>query len=354
MPGQRDLRDEQVRAILGRLAAGETGRALAHQYGVAEMTISNIRRGLTYRHLPRPDGLPGRTTTDRGGGLTPAARRLAEATFWSYVDRGGGNNACWPWTGTRNSNGYGLTGLRLLPGGTAAFQVAYLLANRLEKPPQGLVVRHLCGNKLCCSPAHLLAGTKQDNYRDGLAVPGGKPVLDPVAPPALGWCIPTRGQGELKHAADIERFWSKVQRQDDPDGCWPWTGAAGKYGHGNVRWRGRTTSTARVAYELVRGTTPPADQVVRHSCDLGACCNPRHLVLGTQADNRNDAVERGRVPQGEAHHYGRRTGDALVRRVRQEHRAGRTLTELALEAGVSTNTVRNWVAGRTRRAAGGL
>jgi hypothetical protein len=354
VPAQRDLSDHQVRDILNRLAAGETGRALAREYRVADMTISNIRNGRTYRQLPRPAGLPSGATTAAAAGLTPAARRLAEATFWASVDRSGADNDCWPWTGTCNNNGYGLTGLRRLPGGTAAFQVAYLLANRLEKLPPGLVVRHLCGNKLCCSPAHLLAGTKQDNYRDGLAIPGGKPVTDPAAPPTGGWSIKTGSLEQLKYQADAERFWSKVQRNRDHGACWPWTGAAGKYGHGNIRWQGTTTSAARVAYELGHGTKPPVDEVVRHTCDRGACCNPRHLLLGTQADNRNDVVQRGHVPHGEAHHYGRRTPDATVRRVRNEHLQGRTLTELALEVGVSINTVADWVAGSTRRAAGGL
>jgi hypothetical protein len=354
VPPQRSLTDAQALQVLARLASGETGRSIARSLDVADMVISNIRRGYTYTHLPRPAGLAVQADgTDRSG-AGPAARALAEAMFWTSVDRSNGADACWPWTGPCNNNGYGMTGLRLLPGGRTAFRVAYLLANRLEQVPPRIVVRHLCGYKACCNPAHLLAGTKQDNYRDGLAVPGGKPVIAPVRPPAGGWNIPTETIADLEVLEAAEQFWKRAQRTGDAADCWNWSGARGPLGHGNVRWRGRTTSTARVAYELCHGRKPLAGLVVRHTCDNGACCNPAHLVLGTQRDNRADAVERGRVPAGEAHHYGRQTPDATVRRAREAHREGSSLTVLARECGVSISTVSNWVRGTTRLAAGGL
>lgn len=45
------LTDEKVRAIRTRRAAGETGRALAVEYGVSGATICNVFRGKTWRHL---------------------------------------------------------------------------------------------------------------------------------------------------------------------------------------------------------------------------------------------------------------------------------------------------------------
>lgn len=40
--------------------------------------------------------------------------------------------------------------------------------------------------------------------------------------------------------------------------------------------------------------------VVRHKCDNPRCINPEHLELGTQAENIQDRVKRGRDALGEA------------------------------------------------------
>jgi hypothetical protein len=54
-------------------------------------------------------------------------------------------------------------------------------------------------------------------------------------------------------------------------------------------------SQHRMAFEQAWGITLRPDQVVRHSCDRPSCVNPMHLMVGTHADNRNDAKERGRT-----------------------------------------------------------
>ena len=35
---------------------------------------------------------------------------------------------------------------------------------------------------------------------------------------------------------------------------------------------------------------------VLHSCDTPLCCNPKHLFIGTQADNKRDAISKERLP----------------------------------------------------------
>jgi hypothetical protein len=92
----------------------------------------------------------------------------------------------------------------------------------------------------------------------------------------------------------IARFWSKV-RQDNPDSCWPWPGEKSDGGYGRFTVRGRRYRASRLAWELAHGPIPKG-LLVCHDCDNPPCCNPKHLFLGTHADNVQDRVEKGRSP----------------------------------------------------------
>lgn len=81
-----------------------------------------------------------------------------------------------------------------------------------------------------------------------------------------------------------------------PSGCWEWTGYRDRDGYGKVRVRAiRSAPIAahRIAYERAKGPVPPG-MFVCHACDNPPCCNPDHLWLGTNRENQNDAVAKGR------------------------------------------------------------
>lgn len=48
----------------------------------------------------------------------------------------------------------------------------------------------------------------------------------------------------------------------------------------------------RIAWALHRGHWPEKGLVIRHTCDNPACCNPEHLIEGTQKQNVEDRSER--------------------------------------------------------------
>jgi hypothetical protein len=88
-------------------------------------------------------------------------RRNTTEVFWSRVDRSGGDDACWPWTGRCQPSGHGVYD----HDGTwnYAHRYAYILT---YGQPQDFVL-HRCDNAPCCNVLrHLYDGTQAQNVQD--------------------------------------------------------------------------------------------------------------------------------------------------------------------------------------------
>jgi hypothetical protein len=84
--------------------------------------------------------------------------------FWARVSV---SNGCWLWTGPVDSRGYGH--LAWQGKNARAHRVAFELDHgQIPKGAghHGNVVMHVCDNKLCCKPEHLVLGTQADNMAD--------------------------------------------------------------------------------------------------------------------------------------------------------------------------------------------
>lgn len=90
----------------------------------------------------------------------------------------------------------------------------------------------------------------------------------------------------------LERFEQKVSRVTE-SGCWIWTAAVNKHGYGKATVGGKDITAHRWSWELHRGSIP-SGMCVCHSCDVTACVNPDHLWLGTNKDNNDDKMRKGR------------------------------------------------------------
>lgn len=134
-----------------------------------------------------------------------------------------------------------------------------------------------------------------------------------------------------------------------PDECWLVTGSCNRSGHVKISQGSTSNGTFRqfrahaIAWEQANGHPVPAGLVVMHTCDQPRCCNPRHLRVGTQADNIHDSIDKGRYNA-----FGRQKLCAdQVRQIRALAAGGELQKSIARQFGVANNTVSAIVHGKT-------
>lgn len=76
-------------------------------------------------------------------------------------------------------------------------------------------------------------------------------------------------------------------------GCWLWMGGLNTDGYGTFHFELRKAPAHRASWEIHCGSVPEGLYVL-HKCDVPCCVNPDHLFLGTQKDNIQDCIKKGR------------------------------------------------------------
>jgi hypothetical protein len=95
--------------------------------------------------------------------------------------------------------------------------------------------------------------------------------------------------------SDIERFRSRFVQRTIGE-CWPWSE---RDEYGSFYYQGIKIGAHIFAYALHNGSLD-IDLHVLHTCDNPSCVNPHHLFQGTQHQNIQDMIAKGRS------NYGRR------------------------------------------------
>ncbi|KKM63632.1 hypothetical protein LCGC14_1509480 [marine sediment metagenome] len=84
----------------------------------------------------------------------------------------------------------------------------------------------------------------------------------------------------------------------DPESeCWLWIKSLSDSGYGQFSVDGESISAHRYSWELHNGPIPDG-LCVLHKCDVKPCVNPDHLFTGTNKDNSQDALKKGRLKLG--------------------------------------------------------
>lgn len=86
-------------------------------------------------------------------------------------------------------------------------------------------------------------------------------------------------------------------------------------------------------WERANGEKIPPGKAALHRCDQPSCVNPGHIFIGTQLDNIQDMVSKGRqrAPRG--------LTDDQVRAIRAMVKGGMKQTEVANLMGIDSGTV---------------
>ena len=153
-----------------------------------------------------------------------------------------------------------------------------------------------------------------------------------------------KGDKDLSMKERLDRYTKPVK-----NGCIEWTASTAGAGYGQVRIKGQGYLTHRLSWMVNNGAIPKGLRVL-HKCDNKLCVNPKHLFLGTQADNIRDMMQKGRrgytgLP-GARHHKAKLTEADVLRIRRLLSETDITRAELTRVYRVSKSTI-DHVANRT-------
>jgi hypothetical protein len=98
-----------------------------------------------------------------------------------------------------------------------------------------------------------------------------------------------KGQGRGQYLLDQLRHRPRKKNE-----CWLWPFRLHKSGYAYVTHKGKRILVHRAVLQIEGHPLPTAKTKGCHSCDVPACFNPLHLWSGTQKENIQDMLSKGR------------------------------------------------------------
>jgi len=145
-----------------------------------------------------------------------------------------------------------------------------------------------------------------------------------------------------------ECFWKKVDKKAENE-CWEWKGSKDNGGYGVMfksRYPIKWYKSNRLSWEIHFGDIPEG-LLVCHKCDNPACINPKHLWLGTIADNNRDRENKGRgaLLYGENNPNAKLTKEDIMK-IKELRKTGMTQQKIADMYRVSQVNIGRILSGR--------
>jgi hypothetical protein len=146
---------------------------------------------------------------------------------------------------------------------------------------------------------------------------------------------------EQTRIAILRKWLDKVDRSGD---CWKWLAHKNNKGYGAQRVHGKNWLAHRLGVWLLG--VDPGKLSVCHKCDNPECVRPSHMFLGTQKDNIQDMVRKGRQNHPDRRgvaHPGAKLTEADVCAIRA---TSDSISTLAQRFGVRKQTISSIKKGR--------
>ena len=132
----------------------------------------------------------------------------------------------------------------------------------------------------------------------------------------------------------------KLYEPEPNTGCWLWLKAVRTGGYGHAWCAPNNWGVHRLMYVLTHGPIKQNNNVM-HMCDQPSCVNPAHLTQGTQAENMQDCMSKGRHPDSVGLSVDK------VREIRNRLAQGVSQHQIAAHYGVDPSNISLIAGGKT-------
>ena len=203
-----------------------------------------------------------------------------ELLVWLEQQANKDENGCWNWPLRLNRDGYAQVSHK---GNTQlVHRLVYSLNNNLNLKANQLIL-HLCDNRKCFRLDHLKLGNNSENMKQSY-----------IKKPYNQRNIQKTKINNIKHLSlsEPQKVLASIEERCiiNEKGCWLYPLAKNET-YGKIKIENITYRVHRLMLCLKINKKYDEIDVTRHTCHIKNCCNPSHLLEGSNSENMLDSRE---------------------------------------------------------------